>query len=67
MATEVEQALIDTIISMAGTPRRVTTDEGTVVERSLKELMEVLPSLEETTSDPLRGLRMSRCKPAGPV
>ena len=57
------------IEELAKAPLRVTTDEGTVVERSLKELMDAETHLaaEEVGDDPLHGLRISRCKPAGPV
>jgi hypothetical protein len=54
---------------LAKSPRRVTTDEGTVVERSVKEAIEAEAHVAaaEVGSDPLHGLRISRCKPAGPV
>lgn len=53
---------------LARSPRRVTTDEGTVVERPVKELIEAEAHVAANEiNDPLHGLRISRCKPAGPV
>jgi hypothetical protein len=58
-----------TIEDMANTPKRVTTDEGTIVERSIKELIdaEMHEAAQEVPDQPLHGLRISRCKPAGPM
>lgn len=58
-----------TIEDMANTPKRVTTDEGTVVERSIQELIDAEhhEAAKEVPDSPLHGLRISRCKPAGPM
>lgn len=53
----------------AATPKRVTTDEGTVEERPIKEAIEAeqYEAAKSAPSKPLHGLRVSRFRPAGPV
>jgi len=53
---------------LALAPEETRTDEGTVRERRLKDLIEFDQYLGNTTAteSPLHGLRISRCKPAGP-
>ena len=59
----------DSIEELAAAPRRVSTDEGTVMERSIDELIKADQYLKanDIGDSPLHGLRVSRCKPAGPV
>ena len=54
---------------LAKAPRKVETDEGTVTERSIKELIDADKHLNELNApdEPLHGLRISRCKPRGAV
>jgi hypothetical protein len=57
------------IEELAPVPRRTVTDEGTVVERSMAELIEADKYLKAVNvgDQPLHGLRVSRCKSAGPA
>jgi len=50
-------------------PARVTTDEGSVRERTIDELIKAdkYNKAQEIGDAPLHGLRISRCKPGGPV
>ena len=50
-------------------PRKVSTDEGTVTERSVDDLIKAdqYANSKDVGDNPLHGLRISRCKPAGPV
>lgn len=59
----------DTIWEHAQSPMRVSTDEGTVVERPIDELIKAAnrKAADNVGDKPLHGLRISRCKPAGPV
>lgn len=58
----------DTIDELAVAPERTTTDEGTVQERPIKDIIEADKYSKATNigDSPLHGLRISRCKPAGP-
>jgi len=51
----------------ADSPKRVTTDEGTVEERSVDELIKAdqYNKARARNDGPLHGLRISRCKPGG--
>lgn len=57
------------ISDAAKNPKRVTTDEGTVEERSVSELIEAQKHANANTGidSPLHGLRISRFKPNGTV
>jgi hypothetical protein len=57
------------IANLAKSPRKVQTDEGTVTERSVDELIKAdrYAKANEIGDEPLHGLRVSRFKPAGPV
>ena len=57
------------IEDLGKSPRKVTTDEGTVTERSVDELIKAdqYGSVKQVGDNPLHGLRISRCKPGGPV
>jgi len=57
------------IEELAKAPRKVETEEGTVVERGIKEVIEADRYLKAKSLEdkPLHGLRVSRCKPGGPV
>jgi hypothetical protein len=50
-------------------PKRVTTDEGTVEERSVSELIKAdqYAKANQAGDNPLHGLRVSRFKPGGAV
>ena len=66
-AASVPAVLTDEDInSLAESPKRVTTDEGTVVERSAEDIIALANYLKakDVADDPLHGLRVSRCKPA---
>lgn len=58
-----------TLSELAGAPRKTVTDEGSVEERDLREIIayEQYNGAQEAPETPLHGLRISRCKPAGPV
>lgn len=60
------QAQLD---ELAAAPKKTVTDEGSVEERTAQELiaLDQYSSAKAVTDDPLHGLRISRCKPAGPV
>lgn len=63
-------AITDSDIEAAGKgPKRVTTDEGTVEERSIDELIKAdqYASTKSVGDEPLHGLRISRFKPRGAV
>jgi len=51
----------------ADSPKRVTTDEGTVEERSIDELIKAdkYTNARSVGNGPLHGIRVSRCKPGG--
>lgn len=53
----------------AATPKRVTTDEGTVEERPVSEAIEAeqYEASKSAPTTPLFGLRMARFKPGGAV
>lgn len=50
-------------------PQRVTTDEGTVEERPVNELIKAdqYAAAKQVGDEPLHGLRISQFRPAGPV
>jgi hypothetical protein len=52
---------------LATAPKRTTTDEGTVEERPISEVIEGQNKLQanDLGDVPLHGLRVSRCKPGG--
>jgi len=54
---------------LARSPKRITTDEGTIIERDIKDVKdaEFFDDVKDVGDEPLHGLRISRCKPAGPV
>lgn len=53
---------------LALAPEKTVTDEGSVTERPLEELIKADAYLRNLAAPetPLHGLRISRCKPAGP-
>ena len=57
------------IETKAAEPERVTTDEGTIKERSVDELIKAQEHVAQkaATSNPLYGLHISRFKPSGAV
>jgi len=57
----------NSVAQRAAEPRRMTTEEGTVVERSMDEIIKAdqYDKANQVGDDPLHGLRISRCKPAG--
>jgi len=59
----------DTIAELAASPRKITTDEGVVEERSIDEIIKADQHLgnKNVTDQPLHGLRISRFKPGGSV
>lgn len=59
----------ETILELALAPKKTMTDEGSVEERSIKEMIEAQQwaAVQETPDAPLHGLRISRFKPGGPV
>lgn len=50
-------------------PKSASTEDGSVTERSVDEMITAQKhaSAQSIGSSPLHGLRISRCKPAGPV
>ncbi len=50
-------------------PEKTQTDEGYVQERKIKDVLEAQDKIDagELGDQPLHGLRISRCCPAGPV
>ena len=59
----------DNIEELAKAPKKTVTDEGSVEERSIDELIKAdkYNKANSIGDDPLHGLRISRFKPAGPV
>ena len=59
----------ENMVDTAKSPKRVTTDEGTVEERSIHELIaaDQHQASKEAPDAPLHGLRISRAKPGGAV
>lgn len=59
----------DNIEELAKAPKKTVTDEGSVEERSINELIEAdkYNKANAIGDSPLHGLRVSRCKPGGPV
>lgn len=59
----------DKIEELAEAPRKVETEEGTVSERSMDEIIKADKYLKSNSAPdgPLHGLRISKFKPAGPV
>lgn len=59
----------DTIEELALSPRKVTTDEGSVEERSIKEVIQAdnHVAAKEVGNVPFHGLRHSRFKPGSAV
>lgn len=59
----------DDIEDAGKAPQRVTTDEGTVEEKSVDQLIKAdkYSKASQIPDNPLHGMRVSRCKPAGPV
>lgn len=57
-----------TLEGLAGAPKKTVTDEGSVEERDLREIIAYERYQAELLAPetPLHGLRISRCKPAGP-
>lgn len=57
------------IEDLGKSPQKVSTDEGTVEERPIDELIKAdqYASAKQVGDVPLHGLRISRFKPAGPV
>jgi len=60
------QAQID---ELAAAPLKTVTDEGSVTERSAADIiaLDQHNAAIAAPETPLHGLRISRCKPAGPV
>lgn len=58
-----------TLASLATSPRKVVTDEGSVEERDARELIALDQHLanQAVTDKPLHGLRISKFKPSGAV
>jgi len=58
-----------TIEDAAKAPLKVSTDEGTVVEKPIDELIKAdqYSRAKQVSDNPLHGLRITRCKPGGPV
>ena len=67
--TETTTTTAETILELALAPRKTTTDEGSVEERSVDEMIKAQQwaAVQETPDAPLHGLRISRFKPGGPV
>ena len=59
----------DDIQNAAKAPRKVVTDEGSVEEKNVNELIaaDKYTKANSIGSSPLHGLRISRFKPGGPV
>lgn len=60
----------DTISDLATSPQRTRTDEGTVEERPIKEVIEAdryLLTKEAQSGGPPYGMRVARTKPPGTV
>lgn len=59
----------ETILELALAPKKTMTDEGSVEERSIKEMIEAQQweAINNAPDTPLHGLRISRFKPGGPV
>jgi hypothetical protein len=57
------------LTTLSVSPLKVSTDEGMVTERPLKDVIaaEQYIAAKAVGDDPLHGLRISRMKPAGPV
>lgn len=59
----------ENIVDLVKAPKEITTDEGSVKERSVKELIEAEKYIanKEAITTPLHGLVISRAKPGGAV
>lgn len=57
------------IEELATSPKKTVTDEGSVEERPIDDVIKAdqYVNAKQVGDDPLHGLRISRCKPAGPV
>lgn len=57
-----------TLLERAMSPKRVTTDEGSVEERPVDDIIKAKNYDAAVAAEgPLHGLRVSRCKPSGAV
>lgn len=59
----------DTIDELASSPKKTVTDEGSVEERGIDDLIKAdqYTSAKAVGDNPLHGLRISKCMPGGPV